>query len=213
MNCQNCCGHDDMFDEKAARKEIRRYRRSGPKKSTKILLNALADRAVEGKTLLDIGGGIGVIPAELLIKGLLKATLVEASLPFAMAARELAETIHIEDELEEHVGDFSQLHEAFAKADIVTLDKVICCYKDYESLVTLSVEKADYLYGIVIPGEEWWVKLVHRIGSFLTRLSGSKFRSYVHPIFRVEKIIFDHGFVRSKWQRQREWVIAVYEKL
>ena len=36
-------------------------------------------------------------------------------------------------------------------ADVVTLDRVICCYPDMEALVGRSAERALRLYGLVHP--------------------------------------------------------------
>lgn len=168
------------------------------------------DHQVEGKTLLDIGGGIGMIPAELFKEGLQAADLVEASQAFINAAGQLMASRNLQGRIRVYPGDFVDIHDSLDNADIVTLDKVICCYKDYVNLVNHSVRKAGYLYGIVIPAEDWWVKLAHGIGTVLSRWSRSSFRSYVHPIKSIERIIIGHGFSRSSWCRQREWVIAVY---
>ena len=58
MPCSGCQGGANVFGEGEARSQIKRYRRKGPSKNTRILLDALRREGIEGLTLLDIGGGI-----------------------------------------------------------------------------------------------------------------------------------------------------------
>jgi magnesium-protoporphyrin O-methyltransferase len=83
----SCCATtsrvESVFNDKLASHDLRRYRRKGPRRSTRLLVAALKAEGVEGKTLLDIGGGIGAIPHELLDAGAASATSVEASRPYS----------------------------------------------------------------------------------------------------------------------------------
>ena len=75
-----CCqGVDEMFGERTARHDLRRYRKRGPSKPTRVLLAALRREGIESASVLDIGGGIGAIQNELLDAGADRVTSVEAS--------------------------------------------------------------------------------------------------------------------------------------
>jgi magnesium-protoporphyrin O-methyltransferase len=54
---------------------------------THLLLDGVKAVGVEGATLLDIGGGVGVVQLELLSVGALRATEVGASSAFLHVAR------------------------------------------------------------------------------------------------------------------------------
>src|SRR5204863_302008 len=69
MTCCQPDSFDAVFSEKRASKDLKRYRKKGPDKTTRLLLDALKADGVAGKTLLDIGGGIGVAHHELLAAG------------------------------------------------------------------------------------------------------------------------------------------------
>jgi predicted RNA methylase len=87
-----CCqGVDEMFGERTARHDLRRYRTRGPSKPTRMLLEALRREGIEHATVLDVGGGIGAIQQELLDAGAERATSVEASVAYVRAARDEAE--------------------------------------------------------------------------------------------------------------------------
>jgi hypothetical protein len=61
----DCCqtDYDALFNDRAARRELAAYRRKGADGSTQTLLDAIRAEGVDGASLLDIGGGVGVIGA------------------------------------------------------------------------------------------------------------------------------------------------------
>jgi len=159
MDCCQCQGIEAKFNQKTAAEQLRRYRENGPAKTTLMLTNALKDEGVDGMTLLDIGGGIGAIQHELLEAGAKTATSVEASTAYIEAAKEEAERQGQAGRMAYHCGDFVDLAPSIAPADIVTLDRVICCYHDMQKLVGQSSARAQRFYGVVSAGylvdEDW----------------------------------------------------------
>ena len=79
MDCCQCKGIETVFNEREARGKLKAYRKNGPAKTTRMLIEALEKQGVEGMTLLDIGGGVGAIQQELLRDGVERATAVDAS--------------------------------------------------------------------------------------------------------------------------------------
>ena len=64
-----CQGMETFFDNKTAVGDLKAYRKKGPSKTTRMLIDALKAQGVEDMTLLDIGGGVGAIQHELLNSG------------------------------------------------------------------------------------------------------------------------------------------------
>src|SRR5947207_5244489 len=149
MDCCQCKGIETLFNEKEARNRLRAYHEDGPSKTTRMLIEALKAEGVEGMTLLDIGGGVGAVQHELLRAGVERATGVEASTAYVKAAQEEAERQGHADRVSYHHANFVDIAPQIPPADIVTLDRVICCYHDMQALVGLSVAKAGRLYGLV----------------------------------------------------------------
>ena len=60
------CGDDfgSIFDRDTAERDRVRYRARGPDRTTRLLLEMLRGQRVGDASLLDIGGGIGVIDQE-----------------------------------------------------------------------------------------------------------------------------------------------------
>jgi magnesium-protoporphyrin O-methyltransferase len=207
-----CCqGVDQMFGERTARHDLKRYRRRGPAKPTRILLDALRRLGVEHATVLDIGGGIGVIQQELLDAGADRATAVEASAAYLRAAREEAERRGHGDRVTYRAGDFVALADRVEPADVVTLDRVICCYPDMEALVSSSADRTRRLYGLVYPRDRWWVALGVRVTNLIMRVSRRAFRAHLHRPSAIDAVARAHGLVPRLARRAGPvWQVAVY---
>ena len=149
MDACGCDGFTEIFDARTARHDLSRYRRHGPDGTTALLLDMLRAADVRGRTLLDIGAGIGVIDHELLRDGLERAVLVDGSPAYQAAARDESAKRGTLDRLAFVEGDFVRVADRVEGADVVTLDRVVCCYRDVDALVRASSRKAARLYGLV----------------------------------------------------------------
>jgi hypothetical protein len=188
----DACGCDtdgfaSIFDRRHAERDRDRYRRSGPDRTTRMLLGLLAPYRSAGSTVLDIGGGIGTIDHELLRTGASRA-------------------IEFVD------GDFVQLAAVIDPADIVTLDRVVCCYPDAERLVGLSTARVRTVYGLVLPRDRWLVRLAIRLENLWFRLRRKSYRAYVHPTVRVDEIAAANGLHPGSERRTAFWRVVVYDR-
>jgi len=208
-----CCQRqviEDRFDRDFVAKKIQQYRQAGLKTETRLLVEALKSEGVEGLTLLDIGGGLGAIEHELIKAGVSQALSVEASQAFIDAAKTEAIRAGVADKMTFVHGDLVELAPQIPQADIVTLDKVVCCYQDMESLVRASAAKAKKLYGLVYPRDDWWVKAAIGFENLFENLKGSDWRVYVHPTQEVDRLIREHGMNLISRHALIDWQIVVY---
>src|SRR5438270_335838 len=97
-SCQ-CQGIEVQFNRREAAKKLADYRKNGPADTTRILIAALKEAGVAGRTLLDIGGGIGAIEMELLKAGARSAVSVDASSAYIDAAQEEARRLGLQDRI------------------------------------------------------------------------------------------------------------------
>jgi 2-polyprenyl-3-methyl-5-hydroxy-6-metoxy-1,4-benzoquinol methylase len=202
-----------MFGEKTARHDLRRYRKRGPSKPTRMLLEALQREGIERATVLDIGGGIGAIQQELLDAGAARATSVEASAAYLRAAREEAERRGRTDRISYQAGDFVAIADRVEPADVVTLDRVICCYPDMQSLVSRSADRAQRLYGLVYPRDTWWVAVGFRVMNLILRLARRAFRVHVHPTSAIDAVAREHGLIPKLARRAGPvWQVTLYAR-
>ena len=213
MECCQCEGIETRFNQEYVVKKLQRYREKGPKESTRILIEVLEETLDNDMTLLDIGSGIGDIQHALLGKGVKESFNCEASSAFIDACKQEAERQGNANRITHIKGDFVDIVDSIPAADIVTLDRVICCYHDMPDLVTKSLKKARKLYGIVIPIDKWWVKLGISIYYNLRFLiQRNPFRVFIHPTEDVETLIIDNGFRNIFSQVKGTWQISVYKK-
>jgi len=182
-----------FYDEKRAASQLRKYREKGAIASTQTLIDALKAEGVEGATLLDIGGGIGALQHELLAAGVTHATSVDASAAYLEAAREESTRRGLGDRVTYRHGDFVELAESIPPADIVTLDRVINVYPDWELLAALSAARARRLYGLVYPRNTPMVRLVIFAINLILRLRRTAVRAAIRPAGEVERIAQENG--------------------
>ena len=139
MSCSQCCGLERQFDDAHALRNLRRFRRKGPAKATRWLLGAVAQDGVEGRTFIDVGGGIGAIQHELMARGAAGGAHSDAAPAFLRAARSEAEARGYADRMRYVDGDFVERARQLPAADLVTLDRVVCCYPDMPALLGAAV--------------------------------------------------------------------------
>jgi len=178
-----------------------------------MLIGTLLDLGVKGVTLLDIGGGIGTVQLELLRGGATGATSIEASAAYVQIAQQLAAEAGLQQRITHMHGDFVTLAHRVPEADIVALDRVVCCYDDVEALVSLSAAKARRLYALVYPRSEWWVRLALFFENLSYRLRRSPFRAFVHPTQLVDRLVRSAGLQMVHQNNTFTWQVVVYRRL
>ena len=208
----SCC-YDEAFDRAFVERELRKYRRAGPGHASRALVDALAAGGVEGLTVLDIGAGIGAVHQLLLERGASSATDVDASGPYLAAAREEAERRGIEARLTFVYGDFLEHVDGIDAADLVALDRVVCCYGDVDALVRGAAAKTIRRLGIVMPPDGRLAAGVIGMLNLWQRLTGSAFRMHAHPHRRVNAAAAEAGLVPAGMAAVGIWRVLVFERL
>ena len=202
-----------LFDDKMARRELKRYKKKGPSKSTRKLLDFIIREGVEGRTLMDIGGGIGAIQHELYKAGIVSSVDIDASSAYLNAAKKESELYGNLEHSQFLEGDFTDEFLCPEPADIVTLDRVICCYDEMEKLVEKSSSLAKKIYAVVYPREVWYVILGLYFTKFAMFVIRHPYRMYVHSSEKVDSIIRGNGFTMKYNDRTILWRVDVYGKI
>jgi hypothetical protein len=191
--CQ-CDGCNSQFGARHAAKDLKRYHQNGPDATTRLLLDALKTQGLGDATLLDVGAGIDATAANI-----------------DVARQEAARQGH-QEQVTFVRGDLVEVARGIPSADIVTLDRVICCYDNMEQLVTVSAAKATRLYGAVYPRERWVFKIWIAVENFVRRVRGNPFQTFIHPIDAIDGVLEREGLKRT-WVRDTfGWRVAVYSR-
>jgi 2-polyprenyl-3-methyl-5-hydroxy-6-metoxy-1,4-benzoquinol methylase len=210
--CTGYCAAEAQFDRKVAERDLRRYRRRGADATTRLMLAELRRWPLEGRRLLDVGGGIGVISRELADTGVASATIVEASPAYLEVARREAGSQFGSRPTQFILGDFAVIAGTLPEADVVTLDRVVCCYPDAEALLQQAAGRARQLLAFSYPRDRWYVRTLIVLENFWRRLTGKEFRAFVHGPERMRAVLEAAGLVRATRRETLVWTLDFYRR-
>jgi SAM-dependent methyltransferase len=215
MTC-SCCAFantaDQHFNTEKVAKELRQYRRKGPGPTTRGLRDGLLATGLAQGTVLDIGGGLGILSLELLAAGFSRAVVVDASPAYLAAASEEAARRGRTASTEFVQGDFLVVASQLASSTVVTLDRVVCCYPLYEPLLQQALQLADHGFAFSYPRDRWFVRLGIWLENALRRRRGTPFRTFVHPPLEMTRMIERAGFTLERRRRTLSWSSDVFVK-
>lgn len=213
MPC-NCCEiTDHAFSEAEARAELRNYRRRGPMKQTKLILEAIRSLRLKDADLLDIGGGVGVIHHELLEDVAREATHVDASSAYLKEAKQEAARRGHSEHVKFIHADFTEVAQEIPMADLVTLDRVVCCYPDFRRLLKAAAEHSQRALVLTYPREAWYLRIGLRVINFFQGLRRDPFRVFLHPVSEMDTLLQREGFKRVLLRRLFVWEMALYQRV
>ena len=204
------CGCPNTFSTKDAEGDLNRYRKQGPDGTTRALIDAIVAEGIDGATLLDIGGGIGAIPLELLAAGAASATSVDATEAYIAIARGEAERRGYGDRTSARVGAFEDLAPRIDSADVVTLDRVVCCDPDLPGLLRPAAERARRVVGLVYPRNAWWNRVAARAIAAFGWLTRNDTRWHLHRTGDVDAILREAGFRPREIELTLIWQVVLY---
>jgi len=200
------------FDERKAREELKSYRSAGPGTTTRGLLQLLRTAQAPPNTLLDIGAGIGALTLGLLEAGVRQATCVDLSSASLAAAAEEAERQGVAGRIDWVNGDFVAIASTVPAADLVTLDRVVCCYPAYAPLLEQAAGHSRQLLAMSFPRNRWWVRLGLWIENAWRRIRGNGFRAFLHSPEAMAELLAQHGFKRARTASTWTWQVEVYTR-
>jgi magnesium-protoporphyrin O-methyltransferase len=206
-----CCstrGWDEFFSDGVARRDARRYRRRGLDANAQRLVDFVRREGVDGRTVLEVGGGVGAIQLELLRTGAAATVNAELSAAYEPYAAELADEAGLGGRSERRVLDFATQGDELEAADVVVLHKVVCCYPDYETLVGAAASHARHELALTFPRDVVWMRFGLGALNLLQRIRRRSFRAYLHPPAAVLAVARAHGLEPASHHRGLVWEFA-----
>ena len=211
MQCSCSADRLDIFDEKAARRALRRYLDDGLGGSDALRIAAWAeDGGLDGRSVVEVGGGIGQIQAELLRRGAATGRVVELVPDYEGPAGELARGAGVADRSSFALADLLEEPESVEPADIVVLRRVVCCTPDGPELLAAAAGKARRALLASYPRDRVLVRLVFRLENLGFALFRKRFRSFVHRPEQLENAVAARGFTRVRVARGLVWETAQF---
>ena len=210
-----CCrpgDYDKLFDEKNARAKAREYARKGLNDDAQRIVAFVRRRLSPGYSVLEVGGGVGAIQLELLRNGAATAVNIELATQYETVAAELIRERGLGERVTRRLGDFVRESGAIPDADVVVMQRVVCCYPDVDALVGAGADHARRLLLLTFPVERWWIRVGLAAENALFRLRGSTFRSFVHSTAAVLAVAQRHGMRVADHHRGLIWQVVAFER-
>lgn len=210
---RDCC-----FDDWVGNWARKTARRPTAAKVSLSLLRALEDAGIQGRTILDIGCGIGDLTSTAVQRGAERGYGVELSPKAVREARRLAAERGVADRVTFQLGDGAMVE--LPSADVVVLNRVFCCYPDIGSLLERSSAAATELYAFTAPPSSGVTGAIAKVWAACWnvwyRLRDRKFQGFrvsVHDLDRVDVRLRGAGFRRIRDERARlSWQLRVYAR-
>jgi 2-polyprenyl-3-methyl-5-hydroxy-6-metoxy-1,4-benzoquinol methylase len=210
--CCNARGCDSFFGRRFAQRSASRYRKQGLDDTARRMVAFLEERGVEGATVLEIGGGVGAIQLELLRRGAAHSTNLELSPAYDDEARSLLREAGLEERAERRIHDIAERGDGVEPADVVVLNRVVCCYPDYERLLGAAAESARRLLVFSYPRRNPITRLVVATQNALFAVMRREFRTFTHPPAAMLAVLEERGLRPTFAHHGTVWQVAGLER-
>jgi len=210
----SCCEPrgGEIFTSGYARHLARRYRRRGLDRTARRMVEMLTDRGVAGRSVLEIGGGVGAIQLELLARGASAAVNVELSPSYEDEAALLAHERGVADRMTRRMLDVAVGRDDLQPADLVVLHRVVCCYPDYERLLGAAADLARESLIFSHPPRNPASRALVAVQNGLFRLRRWTFRTFAHPPEEMVAVGARHGLRRTGGHPGLVWQVQLLER-
>lgn len=205
-----CCepgGYDRTFGSRAARRRAERYRRRGLDRTERRIVDLVAARGVDGASVLEIGGGVGEIQVELLRRGAASATNLELSPAYDDEAGRLLAEAGLSGRVERRIADIAVDPDGVAPADVVVLNRVVCCYPDMPRLLGAAADLTRRLLVFSHPPRNALSRTLIGGENLGLRMSGSDFRVFAHPPEAMRAVLAERGLRPVTPTQGRFWQV------
>jgi 2-polyprenyl-3-methyl-5-hydroxy-6-metoxy-1,4-benzoquinol methylase len=195
-----------------ARRAADHYRKNGVDRTAQRMLAFLEEHGIEGASVLEIGGGVGELQIELLKRGVARTVNLELSSAYDEEATRLIRDAGVEGRAERRLHDIAANTEGVEPADVVVLHRVVCCYPDYERLLSAAAGHARRLLVFSHPPRNVVSRLLLGVQNVFFRLRRQEFRAFAHPPAQMLGVVEEQGLLLAYTHRPVIWQIAGFER-
>jgi magnesium-protoporphyrin O-methyltransferase len=210
----SCCYPEEygdcVFSTRHADRVLRSFRKKGLRGSERVMADAVAEAGIAGATVLEVGGGIGALQADLLTRGAARTINVDLSPAWERHAERLFAELGTADRCVRRVGDFVVEAPTLPVADVVILNRVVCCYPDWQALLDAAASRSRRVVAFAFPRPV--VRGVVSAGNLAYRLRGRRFRMFVHPAGSMLAFLRDRGLSIRTDRSGPVWRTVVLER-
>ena len=162
--------------------------------------------------MLEIGGGIGQVLLELLKADASTGEVVELVPSYEEHVRALATEAGLVDRASFRTADLVADVEARREADIVVLNKVVCCTPDGPELAGIAAALTRRTLVLSFPRDDWWARAAFGTINGFLRLRRGSFRVFVHSTASLRGPAEAHGLTLVSERTGPLFRIAAFER-
>jgi magnesium-protoporphyrin O-methyltransferase len=216
-SCCRAAGCEEIFKPASARRNLRRrnlrrYLKKGLGAIERSMVSSVGSRDLDGVRVLEIGGGIGAVQAELLAKGASTGEIVELVQAYEPYARELATAKGFQSRSVFRVADLLADPKAVAPAGVVVLNRVVCCSPDGIRLAGIGARLAERMLMLSFPRDRRLTRLFVKTINGTMQLLGRSFRTYLHPRASLVDAAQDAGLVLAQTGKNLVWEFTTFRR-
>lgn len=211
----SCCqpgDYDKVFGEKHARSRASEYARKGLTGDALRIVDFVRGRLSPGYTVLEVGGGVGEIGLELLQGGAARVLNIELATQYETVAAELIRERGFDGRVQRRLGDLVREAASIPAADVVVMNRVVCCYPDADALTGAAAERARRYLVLTIPVDRLWIRLGLAMANALLAVRRSTFRGYAHATRAVLEAAERRGMRLAEHRRGLIWQLIAFER-
>jgi magnesium-protoporphyrin O-methyltransferase len=149
---------------------------------------------------------------ELAGAGMASVTLADASAGYLEAARRHLATRDAALPAQFILGDFAVTADSLPDADIVTLDRVVCCYPDAQALLRGAAARARGMIAFTYPRDTWYVRAAIVLENSWYRVKRDPFRAFVHSPEGMASVLEAAGFAHAARRTTPQWALDLYRR-
>ncbi len=201
-----------MFTPRFARRSLATFRRKGLGDLERRIVAIASEPRLEGARVLEIGGGIGALQAELLGAGAERGEVVELVAAYEPYARELARERGFEERTSFRVADVLEQPDAVEPAEIVLLNKVVCCSPDGIELAKRAAALSKRTLVLTFPRDAFWVRWGATLVNAGFAVFGRSFRLFAHRRPAIVAAAEAEGLSPAGDWRGALWELAAFRR-
>jgi hypothetical protein len=201
-----------MFKPRMARRSLEQYRRKGHGELEQQMISAASEGGLAGARVLEIGGGIGTMQAELLEAGAERGEVVELVPAWESYARELAREKGVEDRTSFRIADVLDDPASVDPAEVVVMNRVVCCSPDGVQLAGAAARLARRTLVFSFPRNVLWVRAGLGLVNLGLGLTGGSFRVFAHPREALFAAAGAEGLGLAENGRSMIWEFAAFAR-
>lgn len=183
-----CCdpsGYKGVFNKKEAERRVRNFLKRGLDSTARPMIDELRSHDLAQASVIEVGAGSGTAVVSLLDAGAERATAFDISPAYEHVAMGFLAKRGYEGRVEWHTGDFVAAAGDVSPAEVVFLNRVVCCYPDMPELVDAAAGRCTRMLAMAYPRNTVVMRALIRLLNGWLRIRRNTFRVFVHDPERI----------------------------